>query len=456
MKNSNRKKKKSQEMLILNPNAAGIDIGSREHFVAVPEGRDTDSVRSFGCFTPDIHKMAKWLKKCGIETVAMESTGVYWIPVFQILEEYGLEVFLVNARHVKNVSGRKTDVSDCQWLQQLHSFGLLSASFLPEKDIYVLRSYWRHRKSLVSACSREIQLMQKSLEQMNLQLHKVLSDITGVTGMDIIRAILAGQRNPVILAKLRHPLVKSKKEDIAKALTGDYREEHLFTLRQAVEAYDFYQKQIADCDAQISGYMKTFEDKSNPEKKRPEVKTATQKRRKNQPHFDLRTELCRMTGVDLIKIDGIDSMTALTIISECGFDMSQFKTEKHFASWLGLCPNNKITGGKKRSSKSRKVKNRASDALRVAAQSLHKSKTALGAFYRRMRMRLGAPKAITATAHKLARIIYRMLKYGDDYVDIGQEYYENRYKERVLKNLKNRANELGYSLLNIGTGELVS
>lgn len=454
-KSQNKRKKSSKNAALerVNLNAAGIDIGSKEHYVAVPEGCDEHVVKSFKCYTPDLHDMARWLKNCGVDTVAMESTGCYWIPVFQILEQYGLEVKLVDARKVKNVPGRKTDVLDCQWLQQLHTFGLLEGAFIPDKEIRVLRGYWRHRSELVSSCAKQINLMQKALEQMNIQLHKVLSDITGVSGMQIIRAIIQGEKDPVTLAKMSHPSVRSSHEEIAKALTGDYRAEHLFALKQSVELYDFYQEKIAECDRQVERYMKTLAPKDD---SLPPISSGKSRRRKNQPHFDLKSSLYQMTGVDLTLIDGIDAMTAQTIISECGFDMSKFASEKHFASWLGLCPNPKITGGKVIRKGTKKIKNRAADAFRLAAQSLHSSKSYLGAFYRRMRARLGSPKAITATAHKLARLFYRMLKYGQSYVDKGQDFYEQRHKARAFKNLRKRAKEMGYMLCAIETGEMVS
>jgi transposase len=442
----------------INPDAAGIDIGSTEHYVAVPEDRDPNPVRVFGCLTPDLHEMAKWLIACGIKSVAMESTGVYWIPVAQVLDHYGLEVLVVDAAHVKNVPSRKTDVVDCQWIQELHSFGLLRGAFRPDKEIQVLRSYWRWRQDLVEQASRQIQLMQKSLEQMNLQLHKVLSDITGVTGLKIIRDILAGNRDPVQLACLKHPQVKSSAETVAKALTGDYHDHHLFTLRQAVELYDIFKQKIAECDQALEAYMGTLS--SKPEAPAPEPpKTArkkTAKPRKNQVHFDLKSELIRLNGVDLTAIDGIDTLTAQTLLAECGRDTAAFPTEKHFASWLGLCPNNRITGGKVKRTKTRKVRNRAATALRIAAQSLHHSQSALGAFYRRMNARLGVQKAVTATAHKLARLVYRMLKYGQSYVDQGQAYYEQQYQERLLYQLKKKAKQMGFELVANETGELVS
>jgi len=299
----------------------------------------------------------------------------------------------------------------------------------------------------------QIHLMHKSLEQMNLQLHKVLSDVTGVTGMKILKAILAGERDPVVLAQMRHPLVKSSEDTIAQALTGDWRAEHLFVLRQAVELYEIYQEKIAACDREIEKYMQSLDARADAEDLEPREKGP---RRKNQPHFDLRGQLYALTGTDLTRIDAIDAMTAQTVISECGIDMSRFATEKHYSSWLGLCPNHVITGGKVRRRRTRRVRNRAAQALRVAAQSLHRSKTALGAYYRRMRSRLGPAKAITATAHKLAILIYRMLKYGMDYVDQGQQAYEKQYQERTRKLLAKRVKQMGYAMVDLQTGELVS
>ena len=428
---------------IINTNAAGIDIGSEEHWVAVPQDRDENPIRPFGCFTADLHAMARWLKACGVTTVAMESTGVYWIPPFQILEEHGFEVKLVNARHVKNVPGRKSDVSDCQWLQRLHTYGLLSGSFRPDDQICVLRSYWRHRANLVRYASDHIQHMQKALTQMNLHLHKVLSDVTGVTGMHIIRAIISGERDPQQLALMREPGVKNTPETIAKALEGDYRQEHLFALKQAVELYDFYHRQIEACDREIERYLHTFEAKVDPVQN-PLPKQKRKKEMRSQSFTDLRTELYRVSGVDFTQIPGLDVVTVQTILSEVGLDPGKFPTEKRFVSWLGLCPNNRITGGQIKSSKTRKTINRAANAFRMAAQALASSNTGLGGFYRRIRARLGSPKAITATAHKLARIFYRMWTTRQSYTDLGSDYYENRYKERVLRNITKRARELGY------------
>lgn len=432
----------TSEVKTINPNAAGIDIGSRTHYVAVPADRDEQPVRKFGCFTPDLHAMARWLKSCGMETVAMESTGVYWVPVFEVLEQYKLDVILVDARHVKHVPGRKSDVMDCQWIQRLHSYGLLAGAFRPQEDVCVLRSYWRHRQGLVDSCARQIHLIHKALEQMNIQLHKVISDITGVTGTAMIRAIAAGERDPHKLAKIKHPKIKSSDEHVLKALSGNYRQEHVFALKQAVEIYDFYQEKILACDQEIERLLSAFESKTIPKNSRGSIR-----RRKNQPCFNLHNHLERITGVDLTAIDGIDAITAMTIIGECGIDMSRFPTEKNYTSWLGLCPNHHITGGKIKRRKSKNVCNRASMAYRVSAQSLHRSPSALGAYYRRMRSRLGAPKAITATARKLACLVYRMLRFGSEYFDVGQKSYEQRFKEQTIRSLSKRAKYLGFELV---------
>ena len=437
------KKSGSSSFSMINKDAAGIDIGSGEHWVAVPEDRDEEPVRCFGCFTADLQAMARWLKECGVTTVAMESTGVYWIPCYQILEEHGFEVKLVNARHVKNVPGRKSDVSDCQWLQRLHTYGLLSGSFRPDDQICVLRSYWRHRSNLVRYASDHIQHMQKALTQMNLHLHKVLSNVTGVTGLNIIRAIISGERDPEKLALMRERGVKNTPEAIAKALEGDYRQEHLFALKQAVELYDFYHRQIEACDREIERYLHTFEAKVDPVQN-PLPKQKRKKEMRYQSFVDLRTELYRVSGIDFTQIPGLDVVTVQTILSEIGLDPGKFLTEKRFVSWLGLCPNNRITGGQIKSTKTRKTANRAANAFRMAAQSLANSNTGLGGFYRRIRARLGAPKAITATAHKLARRFYRMWTTGQSYIDMGSDYYEKRYRERVLRNITRRARELGY------------
>ena len=445
--NKHSRKKHRDSFAVMNPHAAGIDVGSAEHWVAVPEDRDEQPVRSFKCFTADLHAMADWLKECGIQTVVMESTGVYWIPLYQILERRGFEVKLVNARHVKNVPGRKTDVSDCQWLQRLHTYGLLSGSFRPEDPLCVLRSFWRHRDTLVRYASSHVQHMQKALTEMNIQLHKVISDITGLTGMRIIRAILAGERDLVKLAHMRDPRIKSSADEIAKALEGDYRQEHLFALQQAVELYDVYQEKIQACDRHIEQYLTQLDSKidlqSNP---LPASTKRNKKPKGNAPHFDLRTHLYRISGVDFTQIDGLDVVSVHTILSEVGLDPTAFPTEKHFCSWLGLSPNNRITGGRIKSSKTRKVINRASNAFRMAAQSLTHSSSALGGYYRRMSARLDGPQAITATAHKLARIFYHLWKNGGIYHDPGALYYEQKYKQRVINNMSRKAKQLGFQI----------
>ena len=427
----------------VNLHAAGIDIGATAHFVAVPPDADPQPVRQFGTFTADLHRIADWLAACGVETVVMESTGVYWIPLFELLEERGFHVLLVNAHHVKNVSGRKSDVLDCQWLQQLHTFGLLSGAFRPADEIVVLRSYLRQRTAVVQGAAMHIQHMQKALQQMNLLLHQVVSDITGVTGMAIIRAILAGERDPMVLAQFRDKRCKNSVEVIAQSLVGNYRAEHLFALQQAVTLYDVYQAQIVACDEQIEQYLAscapaTSESLPTAGKPRP--------RAGNPFHFDAQAQLYRLTGVDLTRIDGIDSVTALTIVGEIGTDMSRWRTVKHFVSWLGVCPGTKVSGGKVLGSKSKPSANRAAGALRLAAVSLSRSRSALGAYLRRMSARLGKPQAITATAHKLARLIYSMLKHGTEYVDVGQDYYERQHRERVVHSLTRRAKELGFVL----------
>ena len=438
-----KQKRISKHLEQVNLYAAGIDIGSTSHFVAVPAELDDDPVREFSCFTGDLHRMADWLVEIGIQTVAMESTGVYWIPAFEILEERGLQVFLVNAHHVSNVPGRKSDVQDCQWLQQLHTYGLLRGCFRTPEENIALRSYMRQRENLIQSASDHIRRMQKALRQMNLLLDNVVTDITGKTGMGIIRSILEGMREPAELAKLRDARCKKDEQTIASSLEGHYREEHLFSLKQEVEFYDFHQQKILDCDAAIEMQMRTRDSKGDPD----DLASVKKRKNKNALAFDVRSELYRMTGVDLTRIDGMDENSVLKALSETGTDMSAWPTEKHFASWLGLSPNNKITGGKVLSSKTKPSANRAAAAFRMAAFALFNSKSALGAYLRRMRTRLGAPKAVTATAHKLAKIFYNMLKNGTEYVDQGQDYYEEQYQERVMKNLKKRAASLGLDLV---------
>jgi transposase len=447
----NQKKEKTkinlESLSPVEPNAAGIDISHREHWCAVPSDRCDKPVRPFGTFTEDLEKMADWLQSCGIKTVAMEATGVYWIPAFQILERRGLAVRLVNARHVKNVSGRKSDVLDCQWIQRLHSYGLLNASFRPTDQMCVLRSYLRYRDELVGARSVQCQHLQKALQQMNVQLHQVLSDITGVSGWRIIEAILAGERDVRKLAGLAHVRVRASQATIEKALRGDYRAEHLFVLQSAFDLYQAYERKIQLCDEQIIAQLAQLPARVDlQEKPVPPPKPGRPRLKDMVAGTDLRAELYRCAGVDLTAIEGVGVLTAQVVISEIGLDMTRWRSEKHFASWLGLCPGNRISGGKVLSSHTRHVVNSAADALRVAAVTLQNSKTALGGFYRRMRAKLGAASAITATAHKLARIIYRLLKHGELYIRQGLEDYEKKYRQRLLHNLEKTAATFGLQL----------
>ena len=438
-----RKRPATQAAITLtHPNAAGIDIGSAAHFVAVPPERDDEPVREFASFTADLHRLADWLDACGVDTVAMESTGVYWIPLYELLESRGFTVLLVNARHVKNVSGRKSDVLDCQWLQQLMSFGLLRGAFRPADQVCELRSLSRQRTMLLRSQGRFVQHMQKALTQMNIQLANVISDVAGETGQRILRAIVAGERDGRALAQLRNARIRASEDEIAKSLQGNWRAEHLFALKQALDAFDFCGTQLAECDAQIQAQLQALhvrEDAPAQGKKRG--------RARNAPKFDLRTQLFQMCGVDLTRIDGIDVTTALVVVSEVGADMGKFPSDKHFASWLGLCPGTKITGGKVMSGRTKRCANRAAQALRLAAAALRSSQSALGAYYRRMCARMDKPKAVTAAAHKLARLIYAMLTHGQEYTDRGQDYFEERYRQRVLHNLAQKAKAMGMQLV---------
>jgi transposase len=433
----------------MNLNAAGIDIGSERHMVAVPEGRDTVSVREFGTFTTDLEALATWLKQCGVTTVAMESTGVYWIPLFELLERRGFEVKLVDARHVKNVSGRKSDVLDCQWIQQLHTYGLLAGAFRPADEVCVLRSYLRQREMLIQSSSMHIQHMQKALQQMNLLLHNVVSDITGVTGMRIIKAILEGQRDPRVLASNRDERCHNPTATIAKSLVGNYREEHLFALRQAVDLYETYQAKIADCNQVIIKQVEKQPDISDDEPPTPDKQVPARDRIRDG--VDVRDLLFKKSGVDLFAIPGLAADTLLVLASEVGFDMTPWKTEKHFAAWLGVCPGTRKSGGKVLPNKTKRNPNRATQAFRMAAASLSRSQTALGAFHRRIKSRSGGKQAVTATAHKLARIYYAMLSNGTKYVELGQKAYEQRFKERRINHLKVQAKSLGFQLVPCAT-----
>jgi len=434
--------KRGEALTITHPNAAGIDIGSASHFVAVPPDRDDEPVREFPSFTADLNAMADWLKSCGVEIVAMESTGVYWIPAFELLEARGFKVLLVNARHVKNVSGRKSDVLDCQWLQQLMTYGLLAGAFRPAEQICVLRSLWRQRSGLLRDQARKVQHMQKALTQMNIQLANVISDVVGETGLKILRAIDAGERDGHVLAALKGGRIQASEEEIAKSLQGTWRPEHLFALKQALATFDFIGTQLAEVDREVELQMERLkvQDDDPPKGKR-------RGRAKNAPRFDLRSQLFKMCGVDLTRIDGIDVTTALTVISEIGSDLGRFPTVGQFTSWMGLCPGTKITGGKVMSSKTKRCANRAAQALRMAAAALRSSQSALGAYFRRMCARMDKPKAIAAAAHKLARLIYTMLTKGEAYTDQGQDYYEKRYRDHMVNQLTKRAEKLGLKMV---------
>lgn len=446
---SKKEKKKisvDQNWEAVNPHAAGLDIGLREHFACVPADAAPRNVRSFGTFTADLEALADWFKECGITSVAMEATGVYWIPVFQILEARGLAVVLVNARQTKNVAGRKSDVQDCQWIQRLHTYGLLQASFRPADPYCVLRTYLRYRDELVSARATQCQHMQKALQQMNVQLTQVLSDVTGVSGWAIIEAILAGERDPAKLAARVDRRVRATPAAIQKALEGDYRPEHLFVLQQAVSLYATYEAKIGLCEEQIVRESATLPVKADPLKALPPRKEGRPAWKDKMQGQDMREALFQKFGVDLTAIEGIGVTTALVMLTEVGPNLDGFKTEKRFCSWLGLCPDNRISGGKVLSSHTRRVVNRMSDALRMAAVTLERSQSALGGFYRRMKARIGAAEAITATAHKLARIIYRLIKHGENYVRQGLEDYEKKFQQRKLYALQRTAKTMGFEL----------
>jgi transposase len=429
-------------------NAAGIDIGADEIVVAVPPDRDPEPVRAFRTFTPDLDALVAWLLACGIDTVAMESTGVYWVPIYELLEQQGMVPYLVNGRHVKTVPGRKSDWNDAQWLQKLHALGLLAASFRPDAEIAALRTLVRYRAELIQHRAPHILHIQKAMQQMNIQLERVLSDIMGVTGQAIIRAIVAGERDALTLAQLRNPACKSSEEMIAKALTGTWKPELLFVLQQALVIYDSYTAQIAVCDAELEQYLGQMEARSgDPHAPLPDLPPAkTDSHSKNAPGFNARAHYARLLGVDLVTVMGLSSSSVQTIISEIGTDMSRFPTVKHFAAWLGLAPRNDISGGKVLRSRTRKVTNRATQAFRQAAQSVSRSDSAVGAYYRSMRARKGPEQATVATAHKIARIVYHLLKYGEAYEAESAAAYEQQRREREVRQLTRRAAKLGFAL----------
>jgi transposase len=441
---------------VLEPNAAGIDVGAREMFVAVPPGRDEHPVQVFATFTEDLERLADWLLQCGVTTVVMESTGVYWISLYEILEQRGIRPCLVNARHMKNVPGRRTDWHECQWLQFLHSVGLLRASFRPEENICAVRTVLRHRSELVMAASQHVQHMHKALTQMNLQIHHVISDITGTTGLAIVDAILAGQRDAAELAKLRDPHIKVQAETIRKSLVGNWRSEHLFTLQQSRALYRTYQQLIVGCDLEIETMLRAFEPRTDPVERplppdRKRNRAGKKRRKKNghpNPGVDLRTETYKLFGVDVTQIPGLEE-NALPLFSEVGRDMSKWPTAAHFVSWLALCPDNDISGGKLLWRGVRTVKNRAGHLFRLAAFSLHHSSTPLGNYLRRMKAKLGPRAATTATAHKIAVIFYTMVKNQVEYNESIWATRDAHREKRLEMKLKRQAKQLGYQLVPI-------
>jgi transposase len=434
------------ELTLINPNAAGIDIGLDDMWISVRADRDPEPVRRFGMNTPDLIAAADWLAACGVETVAIESTGVYWIPLYEILEARGFKVYLVNARHVKQVSGRKADETDCQWLRRLHAFGLLNNSFRPEAEMCALRAYMRQRADWIEHRAAHIQHMQKALHQMNVRLSPTVKDLTGVTGLAIIRAILAGERDPVKLARLRDRRCAQPEAEFVKALTGNYRDEHVFALKQAVALYDAYTQQIRECDQELErkfSALKPVHDHDLPPLDRRDKRNTHSK---NAPSYDARGLLYRVLGVDLVATGGLNEVTAQIIVTEIGTDMSRFPSVKHFCSWLRLAPHLDISGGKVLRSRTLKTHNRASQAFRLAAQAVGKTDTALGVFFRRMRAKHGPEKAIVATAHKIARIVYFMLRDHTPFRETGAAVYTQREREREIARLKKKATQLGFTL----------
>jgi transposase len=440
----------------INGDVAGIDCGSAEHYVAVPADRSTAPVQAFKTFTSDLLRLADWLVSCRVRSVAMEATGVYWIPIYDILEARGLTVLLVNARHIKHVPGRKSDVSDCEWLRDLHSVGLLRGSFRPTEDIVTLRTYLRHRHRVVESAGSYVQRMQQALVQMNVQLPLVVSDITGVTGLKILRDIVAGQRDPEQLARHRDYRCRATHADIVAALTGSYRPEHVFVLQQNLALFDACQRQLAACDEAIEAHLhRLTATQPVPPTAVPPPRVA-RRPIDNDPVFDIRTPLHHLThGVDLTQIDGIGPYTALKLLGEIGTDMTRWPTEKHFTSWLTLAPHNKISGGRLLSARTEPSANRAAAILRMAAMTLGRGSTALGAFYRRLAGRIGKPQAITATARKLAILVYRALKGELVYRDPGADAYDRQQRSRVLRRLRRTATALGFELVDRDTGEVL-
>jgi transposase len=431
----------------VNPHAAGLDIGSEAIWACVPEDRDPQPGRAFGTFTPDLQALADWLAACHIETVAMESTGVYWIPVYEILEARGFRAHLVTARHLKHVPGRKSDVKDCQWIQHLHTCGLLTGSFRPEAELCALRAYVRHRATLRDDRAAHLPHMQKALQQMNVQLTQVLSDITGATGLAILRAIVAGERDPVQLARWRDPRGASSTAEIAKALTGHDQPEPVFALKQALALYDFYTDQLHECDAEIERQFQAIAPEWPDERPPLDPDDKRDSHSKNAPPYEARSLLYQLTGGDLVAVPGLNAGTVQPIVSEVGTDMGKWPSDKEFCAWLTLAPCHAISGGKVLRRGTRKTRNRAGQAFRLAAQSVSRSPSTLGAYYRRMRARLGPKAAIVATAHKLARIVSHMLKHRTPYRDLSPEDSEQRARAREIASLRKKAATLGLTLV---------
>jgi transposase len=442
-----KRSKQVEHMPIMYANAAGLDIGSREIYACVPPDRAEDNVQVFATFTPDLNHLADWLTQHEVDTVAMESTGVYWIPTFELLEARGFKVYLVNARNMKGVPGRKSDVQDCQWIQKLHSVGLLTNSFRPDAEMCALRAYLRHRADLLQHRASHILHMQKALQQMNIQLAQVLTDITGETGLAIIRAIVAGERDGVKLAQKRNPCCKSSADIIAKALIGTWKEEYLFALEQSLELYDFYTQQVARCDAQIQHQYAVMKPRWDDTRVIPTPHQTGRNRQKTAPATDVRADIIRITGVDVAAVVGIGPGLAQTILSEIGTDMSRWPSAKHFASWCGVAPHNDVSGGRVLRSRTMPIRNRAGQAFRQAAQSVGRTSSGLGAFYRRKRMQGGPLFAQAATANKIARTVYHMLKYHVQYEDMGAAEFERQHRDRDIKALRKRAAKLGLTLV---------
>jgi transposase len=447
----------AEDLAVRHRQAAGIDVHAKVHFVAVatedvptgfvnPDPKLPAGVRKFGANTGDLEALAAWLKDCHVQTVAMESTGVFWIPLFDLLASRGFEVILVDPRQTKHAPGRpKSDVLDCQWIRRLHSYGLLTASFRPCDAIVRWRGFQRQREMLIRYAAQHVQHMQKVLEEMNVKLTEVVSDIVGQTGMKIIRDIVRGERDPHQLAQHRHELCKASAAEIASALYGNWRVEHLFALGQALKLYEFYQKQLRECDRQIEGCLRGMADQSQGKALPPSLRR--RKPEKNEVRFGARALLFRMAGVDLTVLEGISETTGLVIMSEIGTDLSKFPHEKNFVSWLGLCPQHRGSAGKIFKRRTRRGANRAARALRMAAQGCHHAKNALGAFYRRIQARCGGAKAVVATARKLAERVYRLLRYGQEYVRQSEEAYQQAYQARLMKSLAKKAASLGYKLV---------